>query len=192
MTNRVTVSKLTLGDVPRMLSWGFHDDVRLDHYNFPMLKKSEYVLWYRSKSKILRRKIYKAENEQGLLVGFITIKKIKWFKREAEMGIVFDPTYVGKGYGTEAIALILQEFFEEMNMKRLWLRVAKFNERAYSAYKKVGFIAFKNIEEPYEEQSFSNKINYYHPDMKIVDEVLYSNYEYMEITKEMYADLYVT
>lgn len=189
MNNRVTVSKLTVRDVPRMLSWGNHDDIRLDHYNFPILKKTEYVLWYRSKAKFLRKKIYKAENESGLLVGFITIKKIDWFKREAEMGIVFDPNYVNCGYGTEAIGVIFDEFFGHLKMKRLWLRVADFNVRAYKAYKKVGFSAFRIAEEPYEEQGLSNKINYYYPDMKIIDDVLYSGYQYMEITKEMYLGL---
>ncbi len=47
--------------------------------------------------------------------------------------------YQGKGYGTEAIHLLLDILFGEMNYNKVGLRVFAFNERAIKCYEKVGF-----------------------------------------------------
>lgn len=46
---------------------------------------------------------------------------------------------LSKGYGTEAVK-ILQEFvFNQMNLNRIQLELHDFNERAYRCYLKCGF-----------------------------------------------------
>jgi len=49
-------------------------------------------------------------------------------------------TEKGKGYGTQAIYLILQIVFDELNAHRLWLDVRCDNMVAQSLYKAAGFI----------------------------------------------------
>ncbi len=39
----------------RFLKWGHHQDVRFQHYDFPAYNYEELQLWYKSKSKFLRR-----------------------------------------------------------------------------------------------------------------------------------------
>jgi len=46
----------------------------------------------------------------------------------------------GKGYGTEAIKIVLQFVFEELNLNRLQLEVFSHNLRGIRAYEKVGFV----------------------------------------------------
>jgi RimJ/RimL family protein N-acetyltransferase len=46
----------------------------------------------------------------------------------------------GKGYGSEALSLLVDFIFREMNMNRVELGVFGFNERAVASYKKVGFV----------------------------------------------------
>jgi len=186
--SNLNLSKLRKGDVPKMLLWGNHDDLRFDHYNFPVLNEMEMKLWYHSKNKLFRKKIYKVENDDKM-VGFITIKKINWVLREAEMGIVFDPDEMSKGYGTQGIALILQEYFHGMKMKRLWLRVAAFNKRAINAYIKAGFKLVKVVDEPFEEQGLRFEISNLHKGFDLKNGVLYTEYFYMDITKERYCRL---
>lgn len=46
----------------------------------------------------------------------------------------------GKGYGSEAIKIVLQFVFEELHLNRLQLEVFDHNLRGIRAYEKVGFV----------------------------------------------------
>ncbi|HEX9035623.1 MAG TPA: GNAT family protein [Ktedonobacterales bacterium] len=50
-----------------------------------------------------------------------------------------DPSYQGKGYGREALRLLLDYAFRIRNLRRVCLDVAAFNERAIRAYRALGF-----------------------------------------------------
>ena len=45
----------------------------------------------------------------------------------------------GKGYGTEAVRLVVDYGFRFMNLQNVMLRTASFNERGQGAYKRAGF-----------------------------------------------------
>lgn len=51
-----------------------------------------------------------------------------------------NPENRGKGYGTEALSLLVDFIFQEMNMNRIQLLVFDFNKRAIGSYEKVGFV----------------------------------------------------
>lgn len=182
----IYLSKFLRSDVPRMMRWGKHTDVRFYHYNFDITTERGFDMWYKSKKKLFTRKIYKVENENRNLVGFITIKNIKWSSKSAEMGIVFDPNHLSSGYGSEGMKAIFKEFFEELGMERLYLRVAKFNERAQKAYLKVGFKIFKEEEEIFENQLINDILMKKYDDFFMVKEDMYCEYIFMEITKSDY------
>lgn len=44
-----------------------------------------------------------------------------------------------KGYGTEAIRLLLDYAFDDLGLRRIGLSVFQFNEQAIAAYRKLGF-----------------------------------------------------
>ena len=50
-----------------------------------------------------------------------------------------DKDYREKGYGTEAIRLILDYGFNYLNLNNIKLDLMEFNERALACYKKCGF-----------------------------------------------------
>lgn len=59
----------------------------------------------------------------------------------AMLGIgIFDPNYLGRGYGREAMALFLDWAFLTCNWRRIWLSVLATNERAIRAYRALGFV----------------------------------------------------
>lgn len=61
--------------------------------------------------------------------------------RSAEIGILIgDKNYWNRGYGTEAMRMILQHGFDTLNLNRLFLRVYRTNPRAIRAYEKAGFV----------------------------------------------------
>jgi RimJ/RimL family protein N-acetyltransferase len=60
--------------------------------------------------------------------------------KRAMLGIAIgDLEEASKGFGTEAIKLMLDYGFNSLNLHRIELTVFDFNERAFKAYKKIGF-----------------------------------------------------
>jgi len=73
-------------------------------------------------------------------LGQIDLYKIDWKNRFASLAIVIGKKeYLGKGYGNEAIRVLLKFAFEELNLNRIELEVYEYNERAYKCYVKCGF-----------------------------------------------------
>jgi diamine N-acetyltransferase len=69
----------------------------------------------------------------------------------AQFGIgIYDPDYVGKGYGRDAINTLLRWAFRIQNWRRIWLETLAVNERAIRSYKAVGFVEEGRLR----EQSF--------------------------------------
>ena len=65
---------------------------------------------------------------------------VDWMHRTANMGVsIGDPEYWGKGYGSDAIQLILNYAFSELNIYRVGISTIAYNERAARAYEKAGF-----------------------------------------------------
>ena len=61
--------------------------------------------------------------------------------RKAMLGIALgDLEEASKGYGTEAIRLMLEYGFSTLNLHRIELFVFGFNKRALKAYKNLGFV----------------------------------------------------
>ena len=78
--------------------------------------------------------------EDDRLLGDITLSVVDWGSRNAFMGIgIGAREFWGKGYGTDAIELLLRYAFTELNLRRVSLNVFEFNERAIRSYEKVGF-----------------------------------------------------
>jgi RimJ/RimL family protein N-acetyltransferase len=75
------------------------------------------------------------------LIGFIGLDGIWWAHGDAFVGIgIGDPEYRGKGYGTDALRVILRYAFTELNLHRVSLDVFEYNSRAIRCYEKAGFV----------------------------------------------------
>ncbi len=149
--DKIIIDRLKLDDVFLMREWGFHDTPLLEDYNFPKMNDKEIKMWYRIKTKSIFNKYYGIRNEEEKLIGYMGIKDIKHFRRISTLGIVLDPNYINKGYGTEILEVFLNEYFTNMRMRKMLLEVASFNKRAHRVYEKIGF-----IEEGYYLDEFCN------------------------------------
>lgn len=136
---RVIIRDLKLEHIYCMRDWGLHENPLIEDYNFPPMNDLEIKIWYRKKTNKRLNRYYGILNEENKLIGYMGIKNIRRIRRESTLGIVFDPNYVDKGYGTETLKLFLEYYFNEMKMKKMILEVAKFNKRAYRVYEKMGF-----------------------------------------------------
>lgn len=82
------------------------------------------------------------------LIGTVGLEKINRTNRTAVLGIfIGDKDYLSKGYGTEAIRLVLNYGFNYMNLHNIRLNLMSFNERALKCYKKCGFKEVGRIRE---------------------------------------------
>lgn len=79
--------------------------------------------------------------EDDRFIGFVALHSIEWNNGAAMLSIgIGEPAYRGKGYGTDAIQIILRYAFAELNLHRIGLDVISNNIRAIQAYKKAGFL----------------------------------------------------
>jgi RimJ/RimL family protein N-acetyltransferase len=81
------------------------------------------------------------EDGSEKLIGNCGIHNINWKNRVAEVGIVIgEKEYQNKGFGTEAMELLLEYAFNTVNLHRIELFTYEYNPRAIKSYIKVGFV----------------------------------------------------
>ncbi len=188
--DKTKVRRLKREDVDRMLLWGEHENPEFLHYNFPKLSEIERDLWYKIKARDFRKRCFAIEDMEDNLVGYISLRNMKFFKRQSELGIVFDPNKLSEGYGTDGLCTFLDLYFNNLRMRRLILKVAKFNKRALRCYQKCGFQISREVFHEFEEQNLGvltmKKITQSNKEFAIEDGKLMTRYYYMHITREKY------
>jgi len=74
------------------------------------------------------------------LIGFVAFEGIDWANRDTFVAIgIGERDCWGKGYGTDAMRLMLRYGFSELNLHRISLSVFEYNPRAIRSYEKCGF-----------------------------------------------------
>jgi len=74
------------------------------------------------------------------LVGWCNLMHEDVLARHASVGISLALDSVGKGYGTDALRVLIDFAFVRRNLRRLHLIVVASNERAIASYRKLGFV----------------------------------------------------
>jgi len=88
------------------------------------------------------------DNDTNELIGNCGFNNIDHINQTAEVGIfIGNKKYWGKGYGTEALSLLLDYGFKALNLHNVFLKVYSFNERAVKSYEKIGFKIIGKIRE---------------------------------------------
>lgn len=93
--------------------------------------------------QIIKEKIHGfdiLEMDTDLLIGRCFLGSVDLVNRSARLGIVIgEKTHWDRGFGTEAIQLLLDYAFSILNLNSVNLGTYSYNERAIACYKKVGF-----------------------------------------------------
>jgi RimJ/RimL family protein N-acetyltransferase len=83
------------------------------------------------------------------IIGTVELLKIDLIANRAVIGhFLIDPAQTGKGYGTEALQLLVNRVFAEMPLNTLELTVFDFNRPAIRCYQKAGFIKTNEVMRP--------------------------------------------
>ena len=78
------------------------------------------------------------DKKTDTLIGNISLNNINYIRKTATLGIFIGENRE-KGYGTDAIKLILDYGFNYLNLKNIDLQVISCNTRAIKCYEKCGF-----------------------------------------------------
>ena len=78
--------------------------------------------------------------EDAAYMGGCGVHQINAKNRHVSVGIFLGHQFWGKGYGTDAMRVLVDFCFQEINLHKVKLEVFSYNERAIRSYQKVGFI----------------------------------------------------
>lgn len=80
------------------------------------------------------------KGDDWISVGNLGFMNFDQCERSAEISIfIGEKNLWDKGYGSQAIQLMLKHGFENLNLNRIFLRVYETNERGIRSYEKAGF-----------------------------------------------------
>ncbi len=140
---RVQLSAITPADIDTLVRWYEDSDfLRLfdtsTAYPLPREKLQHYIV---SKQASATDFVFAIRLlDDPTMVGYIELVNIEWNNGVGQVGIgIGDPARRGKGYGSEALSLLLDFAFFELNLYRVQLFVIAYNQCAIHLYEKLGF-----------------------------------------------------
>ncbi len=141
--DRVFLSTLRREDVPHYVRWfnNLEYTTYLGAVGFAATVEAE-ESWYARASKRsdtgVTFAIVVANTDQP--IGNVSLMEINHRHGIATLGIgIGDPAAWGKGYGSEAVRLMVEYGFYFLNLWNIQLWHVAFNERGHGAYRKAGF-----------------------------------------------------
>ena len=143
---RVTLREKRLGDAWNDYRWRSQAELsRFDAARPLTITYPEYLALYRE--ELLYPSPYRRglaiEDEEGRHIGNIMYYNIDALRQEAELGVTIgEPEYWNKGYGTEAVRLVVEHLLGKPGFRRVYLKTLDWNSRARRSFEKVGFVEY--------------------------------------------------
>lgn len=98
------------------------------------------TVWAGLLSAPIEERVSFAVEVDGAFIGTTGLYQIDRRSQHGWLGILLDPTQLGRGYGRDAIGTLLGWAFEIHNLRRLSLETWATNQRALRCYRAVGFV----------------------------------------------------
>lgn len=136
----VALCPMTEADQTKFCMWLQNEELRslIDDPRVPGLE--DQMKWFKRVQQADRKFLSIIAVSDGILLGNCGFVDIDPARQEATLRITIgNPDYIGKGYGSEAVRLLVRYGFESMSLKRIILKVLKTNARAFRTYEKAGF-----------------------------------------------------
>ena len=140
---RIRLRAITRSDLPFFVEWLNDPEVTRGLMHFLPFSMEDEEGWFEGMRKVPQEEhplVIDICSEEGWEpIGDCGLFSINWRIRQAEFGIVIGAKqHWNKGYGTEALTLIIQHGFHTLNLNRIYLRVYANNPRAIRSYEKAG------------------------------------------------------
>jgi RimJ/RimL family protein N-acetyltransferase len=138
----LALTPLSVGDLPVMFRWINDRSEVLWNAPYRPVTEAQHAEWFET---IQRRKNAVTFGIRLLdtqsLIGSCQLHSINDIHRSGELQIrLGESEDRGHGYGTEAVQLLLDFAFKDLNLRRVYVHVLATNGRALRLYEKVGFL----------------------------------------------------
>lgn len=141
---KVLLRAMTRADLERLCQFNNDIEVELAGGGDPPLPQSLARLQAEYEAKVSqggREGTSFAIEADGLFIGGCALFNFDHVARRCELGITIgDKNYWGRGYGADAVRLLLAYAFRHHNVYRVYLSVNSNNTRAIGAYGRCGFV----------------------------------------------------
>lgn len=142
MAENIMLTQLIPEDLPLLFSWINNREQVLFNAPYHPVHEGQHRAWFES---IQQRKdlaifaIRLCESDQ--LIGTCQLHSIDPIHRTAELQIrIGEIAQRGHGFGSQAVRLLLDFAFKDLNLHRVYLHVFATNTPAIRTYEKVGFL----------------------------------------------------
>lgn len=142
---KVILREKQIGDAAADYAW--KRDAEIAHLDATVpieISFSRYLLEYREELRYYdsRRRRFAIETLDGKHVGNCSYYDIDEYTKGAELGIIIgDKNYWGKGYGSDAVAVLLNHIFTETKLEMVYLHTLVENIQAQKCFQKCGFVS---------------------------------------------------
>ena len=138
----VALVPLTVDDLPAMFNWINEREQVLLNAPYKPIHEGQHKAWFESIQQRNDLVVFGIRLlKDNRLIGSCQLHNINHVHRSAELQIrIGEPYQRGQGYGTEAVRLLLDFAFKDLNLHRVYLHVFSSNAAAIRLYEKVGFV----------------------------------------------------
>ena len=168
---RIYLSPMCIDDAEKYVKW-MNDFKVTDRINASqnVVTLENEKDWIEKNSGIVNYQFAIVKQENDELIGNCSLFDLNFINQIGTVGIfIGDEENRNKGYGTEALKLLISYGFNHLNLNNIMLTVYSFNENAIACYKKVGFKEIGRRREAY----FKNNKRYDRIFMDIIREEYY-------------------
>ncbi len=136
---RLYLSPVNIEDAEIYIKW-MNETVAKSFGQYPLVVSSKGDLKWLFEPPVNMQRYAMVLHDGDAMIGSISIHNIDHLNRNAFLGIfIGEEEHRGKGYGAEAIRLILTYGFDTLNLHNIMLSVTADNVEGIACYKKVGF-----------------------------------------------------
>ena len=163
--NRALVTLRPVGpdDVDDILSWVNDPEVvgNLAAFSGKPLTRADELAWIeRVQASETERVFSVLAAEDGRYLGQVGINQIFWRSRVGRLSVVIARRgEMGRGFGSAAIARVLDVAFHDLRLHKMWLMVFEHNTRSLRTYTRLGFQREGLLREEYfHEEDWHNMV----------------------------------
>ena len=135
---RVHLREIEEEDLEIIVRWRNDPEIVKWLFSYLPLCMAKQRRWYQSYVEDNTRQIFVIEVEKKP-VGTIGLSCIDYRNQNGELGILIDKEWQEKGIGKESLSLLIEFAWNEMNLRKIKVKVFKENEAAINLYKSCGF-----------------------------------------------------
>jgi RimJ/RimL family protein N-acetyltransferase len=139
--DKVRLRDKKLSDVRNDYTWQTDPElIELDAAESLTMSFPTYLLEYATQIHYCAGRRFAVETADGKHIGNCTYYDVNEDRGEAELGIMIgDRDYWNKGYGTDAVAALVNHIFLNTKLERIHLKTLDWNLRAQRCFEKCGF-----------------------------------------------------